>query len=105
MKTQAMSGRAHRSSSDAGSADGSSTSNRTPERSPTHSSKRRHAARSDGDHEYIRAEAIMATSFASQERLGLVPHACLLRAQKVIATMSVTGGILPREGDDVKESS
>ena len=59
MNTHAMSGRAQRSSSDAGSADGSSTSNGAPERSPTHRSNRCQAARSDGDQEYIRADAII----------------------------------------------
>jgi hypothetical protein len=35
----------------------------------------------------------------------MVSHACLLRAQNVLASTSVNGGILPRCGDAVKESS
>ena len=40
-----------------------------------------------------------------QTRPDEVPHACLLRAQKVAASTSVNGGILPRRRDAVKASS
>src|SRR5262245_25607738 len=72
MNTQPRSSRAHSSSSGYGSAI-SSTWSPPPERFTTHSSRRRQAAVSVGDHEYMRAEATGIMQLATvAPRLALV---------------------------------